>query len=215
MAYGQVRKSGRFFAGRGAILAGILAFHGVVIVALSQMGPNFRFKDDSPPVEVVFIDQSADTPAPAPPQVKLADVRPVDIVAPIVDISITEPAPNAITVAPPKATPPAPVVASNADIPVMVDGVDYMRPPSPHYPQSARRARVQGTVLLRVLIDRDGRPREVRVHRSSGSQQLDSAACDSVREALFKPYRENGEPRSAQVIIPIEFSLTIRTASRS
>src|SRR5262245_57156849 len=109
MAYGQGRKSGRFFAGRGAILAGVFAFHGVVFVALSQIGPNFRFNESSPPVEVVFIDQSTNLPAPAPPQVKLADVRPMDIVAPVVDISITEPTPTAITVAPPKATPPAPV----------------------------------------------------------------------------------------------------------
>jgi protein TonB len=148
--------------------------------------------------------------------VKLADVRPVDIVVPVVDLPSEAPAPTAITVSPPpKAQPAAAPVTVMSDMPVSIDGADYLRPPSPRYPVAAKRARVQGVVLLRVLIDREGRPCEVRVHRSSGSEQLDAAARESVLQALFKPYRENGESRSAQVIIPIEFSLTIRTAARS
>ena len=186
---------------------GIVALHAVAVVAVSQIKPRPAVADNSPPVEVVFVEQNVNAPAPAPPEVKLAEVRPIDVVVPVQDISITEPAPTAITVAPPKATPPV-LVSSSSDVPVTVDGVEFVRPLSPHYPQSAKRARVQGTVWVRVLIDHEGHPRDVRVHRSSGSQQLDAAACDSARGALFKPYRENGESRSALVTFPVEFYLT-------
>jgi protein TonB len=216
MGYLRTRRDGSFFAGRGAILAGIVGLHGVAIVGLSHLGVGPRFLDPAPAVEVAFIEERTPKPAVAQVPVKLADVRPVDIVVPVVDLPSEAPTPTAITVSPPpKAQPAAAPVTVMSDMPVSIDGADYLRPPSPRYPVAAKRARVQGVVLLRVLIDREGRPCEVRVHRSSGSEQLDAAARESVLQALFKPYRENGESRSAQVIIPIEFSLTIRTAARS
>ena len=70
-------------------------------------------------------------------------------------------------------------------------------------------------MLLIVLIDPEGHARDVRVHRTSGFEQLDVAARDAVWAALFKPHRENGVARSARVIVPIQFSLTVRTASAS
>jgi protein TonB len=93
--------------------------------------------------------------------------------------------------------------------------VDYLRMPAPRYPRAAKQARLQGTVLVWVLIDSEGHPRDVRVHRSSGYEQLDREGCDAVRRAMFRPYRRDGVGRSAQVIVPIEFTLTIRTASHS
>ncbi|RZL55537.1 MAG: TonB family protein [Sphingomonas sp.] len=53
------------------------------------------------------------------------------------------------------------------------------------------------------------------VHRSSGHDELDVAARDAVLAAKFLPFVENGRPRSAHVIIPIDFSLSVRTAARS
>jgi protein TonB len=120
-------------------------------------------------------------------------------------------APTAITVVA-SAEPPAPPAARHpgADAPVPVDSVEYLRQVPPRYPPQARRARAQGIVYLSVVIDHDGRPREVRIHRSSGSELLDSAARDAVLQFLFRPYRENGVARSAQVIVPVEFSLKSR-----
>jgi protein TonB len=184
------------------------------VVAFSHTGVRVRFTEPATAVEVVFLEDRAPREAPPLAQARLAEVRPVDTVLPVFDIPIDTPAPTAITVTPPKAQTPAATAAPATDVPLLVDGVEYVRAPAPRYPMAAKRARVQGTVLLRVLIDADGRPREVRVHRSSGSEQLDSAATDSVYHALFRPHRENGQARSAQVIIPIEFALHMRTASR-
>jgi periplasmic protein TonB len=214
MGYGRNRRDSRFLAGRGAVVASVVALHALAIVAFSNAGIRHRFIDTAPPVEVVFLEERAPTQAPPQEPTRLVDVRPVDVVLPVLDLPSEPPAPAAITVSPPKVQAAAAPVAAQSDVPVMVDGVDYMRPPSPRYPPSAKRAHVQGVVFLRVLIDRDGRPRDVTVHRSSGSEQLDAAARESVFQALFKPHRENGETRSAQVIIPIEFSLKIRSASR-
>jgi protein TonB len=86
--------------------------------------------------------------------------------------------------------------------------------PSPVYPSAARKARAQGVVLVRVLVDSSGHALKATVHRSSGFAVLDRAACDSVLAALFKPYLQNGVPRSVDVIVPITFALANRGHDR-
>ena len=127
-------------------------------------------------------------------------------------MAITPPAPTAITVVASTAEPPAPVKAS--DEPVEVQNVDYVRPPAPRYPPMASRLHAHGTVYLRVVVDTEGRARDVRVHRSSGFKVLDDAARNCVQDALFKPHREGGRARTAVVIVPIDFLPNMRTASR-
>jgi protein TonB len=48
------------------------------------------------------------------------------------------------------------------------------------YPVSAKRSRVEGRVLLNVLVDAGGRPLEVNLAESSGSTELDRAARRDV-----------------------------------
>ena len=66
---------------------------------------------------------------------------------------------------------------------------------------------LSGEVLVRVLIDIDGRPSEVRILRSSGHARLDDAAIEAVRAALFRPYVAEGRARAAYVRVPVEFAL--------
>lgn len=77
--------------------------------------------------------------------------------------------------------------------------VEYQRKPAPVYPLASRRARESGVVVLRVLVDTDGRPKLVEVARSSGYRRLDDAALQAMRKARFKPYLLDGEPREAVV----------------
>lgn len=172
-------------------------------------------------VEVVFVDgPRQDAPAPERQKIQLVDVKPVFPDVPQIDLPIVTQAPTsaAITVAAPaEPAPPASPQAASTEAPVVVASVDYLKAPLPAYPRKARRTRAQGTVLLQVLIDTQGRAREVQVHRSSGHEELDTAARDVVLQAwAFRPYVENGVPRNALVIVPIEFALReeIRTASR-
>src|SRR5262249_26285973 len=50
----------------------------------------------------------------------------------------------------------------------------------PKYPAECRRKREQGTVLVHVVIESDGRASGVRVARSSGIDLLDKAAVEAV-----------------------------------
>jgi protein TonB len=90
--------------------------------------------------------------------------------------------------------------------------VEYLREPTPRYPSQSRRLREEGVVVLRVVIDERGQACEIAVESSSGYERLDRAAREAVASAAFRPYVEDGAPRRAQVLIPIEFFLSRRTA---
>ncbi len=75
----------------------------------------------------------------------------------------------------------------------------------PIYPQIAKIARVEGVVVLRASVDREGRVREVSV--VSGHPMLTAAAADAVKRWRYKPYLLNGEPVEAETTIQINFTL--------
>ena len=83
----------------------------------------------------------------------------------------------------------------------------YATPLQPRYPPASARAREEGTVMLRVLVDPSGVPQRVEIARSSGHQRLDAAARDSVMRARFRPVMRNGEATSAWGLVPIAFRL--------
>jgi TonB family protein len=79
--------------------------------------------------------------------------------------------------------------------------------PQPIYPESARREGREGRVILRVLIDDQGRSKEVEVNRSSGSEALDRAAAEAIKRWRFHPARHGANSVESWVRIPIEFRL--------
>jgi protein TonB len=83
----------------------------------------------------------------------------------------------------------------------------YLRNPPPTYPASARRRGEEGTVTLRVLVSAEGTPERVELERSSGSNALDLAALESVRQWRFAPARRGGAAHEAWVVVPIVFRL--------
>ncbi len=83
----------------------------------------------------------------------------------------------------------------------------YAHNPSPEYPDSARWAGEQGTVLLRVLVGSDGRVQEILVAASSGYGALDRAAEKAVRQWRFTPGARDGRTTAMWVEIPIRFRL--------
>jgi protein TonB len=86
--------------------------------------------------------------------------------------------------------------------------LEYDRAPAPAYPRDALREGVQGTVMLQVLVDVDGRPLRVDVQRSSGDRRLDMAARRQVLEHwTFRPAMKDGRAVQAIGLVPIAFSL--------
>lgn len=83
----------------------------------------------------------------------------------------------------------------------------YRETPQPDYPESARREGREGRVLLRVLVDDQGRSKQVEINSSSGSAALDRAAAEAIRRWRFHPARHGNQPIESWLRIPIEFRL--------
>jgi protein TonB len=86
--------------------------------------------------------------------------------------------------------------------------IAYETASPPVYPLQALRAGVQGTVLLKVLVDRSGKPVKVMIARSSGSRLLDNAARAHVLAAWrFHPALRDGRTIEAWALVPVKFNL--------
>jgi protein TonB len=75
----------------------------------------------------------------------------------------------------------------------------------PDYPVEARKRFVQGTVVLSVLVGVDGRVKDVRY--ISGPRLLAQAAMDGVRQWIYRPTEENGEPVEVETRVETDFEL--------
>ncbi|MEJ2730902.1 MAG: energy transducer TonB, partial [Deltaproteobacteria bacterium] len=83
----------------------------------------------------------------------------------------------------------------------------YKQNAAPLYPLKARRLGYEGIVMLKVLIDENGRVDDLMVLESSGHRVLDRAALSAVKKWLFEPGTEGGVKKKMWVKIPIRFDL--------
>lgn len=77
--------------------------------------------------------------------------------------------------------------------------------PKPEYPDFARDAGVEGTVILRALVGKDGKVSDVIVVK--GEKMLEASAIAAAKQAQFKPALQQHRPVAVWVQIPIKFSL--------
>jgi TonB family protein len=75
----------------------------------------------------------------------------------------------------------------------------------PVYPPAAKKAKIQGTVVLSVVIGDDGNVKNIQV--VSGPNELQQASIDAVRQWTYKPYPLNGDPVEVKTTINIIYSL--------
>lgn len=75
----------------------------------------------------------------------------------------------------------------------------------PIYPVVAKTAGVQGAVLIRALISREGTIEQAQV--ISGSPWLSRAALDAIRQWRYRPYYLNGTPVEVDTEITVNFVL--------
>jgi TonB family protein len=89
-----------------------------------------------------------------------------------------------------------------------VRAVGKVKPPKlirevePVYPEAARKAQVEGVVIIEATTDTYGRVDKVKVLRSI--PLLDQAAVDAVKRWVYEPMVIDGKPR------PVTFTVTIR-----
>ena len=75
----------------------------------------------------------------------------------------------------------------------------------PVYPQEAKDQKIQGTVMLHVIVSTDGSVHQIQV--VSGHPMLVQAAIDAVRQWRYQPVLLNGQPVEVDTQINVVFSL--------
>jgi TonB family protein len=77
----------------------------------------------------------------------------------------------------------------------------------PVYPESAKAAGAQGTVLLHAVVSKDGRPLSLQVLNSQVNPDLARAAVEAVSQWRYQPTLLNGEPVEIDTTIQVNFTL--------
>jgi protein TonB len=105
--------------------------------------------------------------------------------------------------------PPTPEHGGPAGAPIRVGGnirePRKMRHVAPSYPEMARIARVQGTVVVECTLTPEGRVADMRVVR--GHTLLNEAALRAVEQWLFTPTLLNGVPVPVILTVTVNFQL--------
>lgn len=106
---------------------------------------------------------------------------------------------------------PIPVAAGPAQVAEIVTEASataaYLHNPPPVYPEAAQEKGWEGTVLLSVLVQPDGKAKTVEIKTSSGRKILDQAATQTVQRWTFAPARRGETPVEGWVEVPIDFRL--------
>jgi len=208
------------------------------IVAPEPPRPLESTADSRPPVTVADAMRSPASPPPAPEVREPARPTPAPTVEPSSGVVIERRAatngetrvpapalpsapagdPRPGIAAPPAAEPAVaatgPRTASITPAPALGSGVTQTARPRggyqvvPTYPATARRLGAQGTTLLRVLVQDDGRVGDVQIQRSAGHPDLDRAAEEAVRRWRFDPARKGTQAVAIWVLLPVEFHLS-------
>jgi protein TonB len=96
---------------------------------------------------------------------------------------------------------PAPPSVLEAALP------EYSKNPPISYPKRARLKGYEGTVVLEVLVNRNGQVDDLRILASSGYAILDRSAVKSVKSWSFKPAKKGTDTVDMWVQVPVRFKL--------
>lgn len=163
---------------------------------------------DEPPLTLTVLPRFIPPPTPPPkhaPITRAATPAPPAAIVPVIPTPdrVVDPTPFGTLpfVAPVDIGDPLPIGPSFVDL-----ATDAAPPPS--YPTMALTRNQEGRVLLRVLVDEQGRPVEVSVEQSSGFRLLDESALKMVRARWhFVPAQRDGVAVSAYALVPIVFRI--------
>jgi TonB family protein len=76
----------------------------------------------------------------------------------------------------------------------------------PVYPEAAKKAKMNGTVVLEAVIGKDGKMKSLKVI-SATDPMFNNAALDAVRQWTYRPYLLNGDPTEVDTTITVNFAL--------
>lgn len=92
-----------------------------------------------------------------------------------------------------------------ASVPAGVMAERILKQTMPIYPPAAKKAKIEGSVLLDAVIGKDGTIENLKA--VSGPRELQQSALDAVRQWTYKPYLVNGDPVEVETTITVTYSL--------
>ena len=159
-----------------------------------------------PPTKVIPIPDIVVKPLPRPVPVTVPVHTPVTHVQPVTPPVVTTPP---TTESSPNSKPmtPTPTTGGPPSIAPGIVSLAYRSSPL-HFPTQAIRLHMQGTVMLRVLVDENGKPLDVEIEKSSGYPLLDKSAREQVLASWqFQPAVVQGQSVRAWARVPVNFTL--------
>ncbi len=102
--------------------------------------------------------------------------------------------------------------ANNEEYPGINDFVPVDQQPaivkraSVPYPELAKTARIEGNVYLKVLVDKDGKPKQVVVFKSD-ADVFNEAAKESAMKSTYSAATNDGNPVACWLVVPYSFKL--------
>ena len=78
--------------------------------------------------------------------------------------------------------------------------------PNPRYTDEARNSKVEGSVVLWLIVGVDGLAHDIKVARGLG-YGLDREAVDAVAQWKFQPGRKNGSPVPVRINVDVRYRL--------
>ena len=211
---------------RNLVIAALVVVFHVAALWTMQSGLLRRVVEIVVPAEIVLEFLAPPAPKvqpqpPAPPKstpVKQATPKattPIKTSFPL-PLAIADPTPSThaptgviapVAPAPPLAAPvkDAPPAAARVQLPS--SDADYLQNPKPAYPSMSKRLGEQGQVVVRVLIDVNGKAQTADIKQSSGFNRLDQAALNTVLRWRYVPGKRAGVTEAMWFNVPINFVL--------
>lgn len=90
-------------------------------------------------------------------------------------------------------------------MPELIGGISQLLSDA-NYPSLARKAGLEGTVVVQIVVDAEGNPQNPRIIKSV-AEVLDKSAVEAVMKQRFKPGMQRGTPVPVQVAMPVQFRL--------
>jgi len=120
-----------------------------------------------------------------------------------------------IDAAPPPPPPPPEAATGDESAPIFIP---YDEPPVPIggypaiqarliYPEIAKKAGVEGRVMIQALIDEKGNVVRTVVMKSLGPNGCDEAAAAAIQSVKWKPAFQRDEPVKVWIAVPVDFVL--------
>ncbi len=160
-----------------------------------------RFRPPPPQQEEQKIEvRKKKVPIPDPTPDEPEPIRVVDEIQPELDIP-TDDTVFGIPEGPPSAEPDGPIMVGGD-----VRAPEKIAAPQPQYTEIARKARIQGVVIVQAIIDKDGNVTNVKVLKGL-PMGLEEAAVEAIKQWRFKPATLNGRPVTVYYNLTVNFKL--------